>query len=110
MRKFFVLLLATLALCMTAVGCGNVPDQTAPPETGSGSQILPGETENGENEEKEVTKMYITVNGNKLAVSLENNSSVSALVEILRQGDIVYTANDYGGFEKVGYLGHTIRR
>ena len=52
--------------------------------------------------------MYLTINGNKVKVTLENNSSTGALAEILKQGDIVYTANDYGGFEKVGALGHTL--
>ncbi|MDE7453649.1 MAG: hypothetical protein K2N22_04500 [Clostridia bacterium] len=54
--------------------------------------------------------MYLTVNGNKLKVTLAENQSVSALVEILKEGDIVYTADDYGGFEKVGSLGHTLPR
>ena len=52
--------------------------------------------------------MYLTINGNKLKVTLEKNSSVDALVKLLEQGDITYTANDYGGFEKVGALGHTL--
>ena len=29
-------------------------------------------------------------------------------MDILKKGDIVYTANDYGDFEKVGSLGHTL--
>lgn len=57
---------------------------------------------------EEITKMYLTLNGNKIEVTLAENSSVDALVEILKQGDITYTANDYGGFEKVGSLGHTL--
>ncbi|MDE7167999.1 MAG: hypothetical protein K2O28_04030 [Clostridia bacterium] len=52
--------------------------------------------------------MYLTINGNKVKVTLEDNSSTNALVEILKKGDIVYTADDYGGFEKVGALGHTL--
>ena len=52
--------------------------------------------------------MYITIYGNKLEVTLESNSSVKALVELLKQGSITYTANDYGGFEKVGYIGHSL--
>ncbi|MCH5165054.1 MAG: hypothetical protein J1G01_01470 [Clostridiales bacterium] len=54
--------------------------------------------------------MYITINGNKLEVIFEKNTSVTALVELLKQGDISYTANDYGGFEKVGNIGHTLPR
>ena len=52
--------------------------------------------------------MYLTINGNKVEVTLEDNASTNALVEILKKGDIVYTADDYGGFEKVGALGHTL--
>ncbi|MDE5756447.1 MAG: hypothetical protein K2I23_05085 [Clostridia bacterium] len=52
--------------------------------------------------------MYITINSNKLEVTLEKNSAVDALVEKLKNGDITYTANDYGGFEKVGALGFSL--
>ena len=61
-----------------------------------------------DNESEEITEMYITINGNKLKVTLAQNSTVTALVELLKKGDITYTANDYGGFEKVGGLGHTL--
>ena len=57
---------------------------------------------------EEITKMYITIYGNKLEVTLEDNSSVKALVELLKHGDITYTADDYGGFEKVGSIGHSL--
>ena len=66
--------------------------------------------ENNDPEQEEITKMYITIYGNKLEVTLANNSSAKALVELLKQGDITYTANDYGGFEKVGGIGHTLPR
>ncbi|MDE7105764.1 MAG: hypothetical protein K2O22_01205 [Anaeroplasmataceae bacterium] len=59
-------------------------------------------------EQEEITKMYIKINENKLDVTLANNSSVDALVEILKQKDITYTADDYGGFEKVGSLGFSL--
>lgn len=52
--------------------------------------------------------MYIAIGGSKLEVTLEKNSSTAALVELLKNGDITYTASDYGGFEKVGGLGHTL--
>ncbi|MDE7161170.1 MAG: hypothetical protein K2N65_00255 [Anaeroplasmataceae bacterium] len=67
----------------------------------------PTETEQP-NVQEEITKMYITINGNKIEVTLIKNSSVDALVELLKQGDITYTASDYGDFEKVGSLGHTL--
>lgn len=59
-------------------------------------------------EREAITKMFVTVNGNKIQVTLAENSSADALVEILKQGDVTYTANDYGGFEKVGDIGYAL--
>ena len=58
----------------------------------------------------EVSQMYITINENKLEVTLNSNETVVALIELLKKGDIVYTADDYGGFEKVGNIGHSLPR
>ena len=55
-------------------------------------------------------EVYLIINGNALKVTLAENSSVSALMELLRENDISYTANDYGGFEKVGSLGFSLPR
>lgn len=57
---------------------------------------------------EEITKMFITINENKLEVTLAENEAVDALIEILKKGNIVYTADDYGDFEKVGALGYTL--
>ena len=59
-------------------------------------------------QDEEITEMYITINGSKMEVSLEKNSSAAALVELLKEGNITYTASDYGGFEKVGGISHTL--
>ena len=58
-------------------------------------------------ESEEITEMYITVNAFKLKVTLEHNSTVEALIDILKQEDIVYTA--YGNsFEIYGDIGHSL--
>ena len=41
-------------------------------------------------------------------MTLAANGATAVLTALLRQGDIVYTADDYGGFEKVGALGHSL--
>ena len=53
-------------------------------------------------------KIYITINGITKTATLENNSSVTALLEKLKSGDITISAHDYGGFEKVGDLGFSL--
>ena len=88
MKKFLLALILAVAMIFVFAACTD-------------SNGDPAETE-------ETSEMYLTINDNKIKVTLAENSSVSALVEILKKGDIVYTASDYGGFEKVGTLGHTL--
>ncbi len=88
MRKILVLLLV-LSICSCLLSCMN---------------RFENQTPNNE----EITKMYITINDNKLAVTLEENSTVDALIELLKKEDIIFTATDYGNFEKVGSIGYTL--
>lgn len=107
-----------LACCMffSLAGCGGErgttensgvqqgqsdDEQTQSPDEPSG-----GDSENQDNEE--VTIMYMHINGNRLEVALADNNATKELIRLLGQGDIVYTADDYGGFEKVGALGHSL--
>lgn len=63
---------------------------------------------NNKEESVKVENIKIKVNNNVLNVKLENNSSVDALVEKLRDGDITINAHEYGNFEKVGNLGFSL--
>lgn len=55
-------------------------------------------------------KMYIKINDKILTATLENNSSVDALVQKLKQNDITVDMSDYSNFEKVGNLGFDLPR
>lgn len=86
--KFILFLILSVCLCLfTACADGETP---------------------WEGDDPMIEKFYLTVNQNKIAVTPEKNSAVAALAELLKGGDIAYTADDYGGFEKVGGLGHTL--
>ena len=100
MKKVAIVILMALLVCLFSA----CPAQGDPDAIENNRPEQEGTTNN----QDEVTEMYITIYGNKLEVALENNSSVRALVELLEQGDITYTADDYGGFEKVGSIGHTL--
>lgn len=54
--------------------------------------------------EEEMNTFNIYANGHTLAVEAANNSSAQALLDLLKEGDIVVNAHDYGNFEKVGSL------
>ena len=115
MKKVALFLSLIFVLC---IFCSCDPKPNKGGSTDGNSQVEQGGTTDGNtqeelkpddnSQEQEITKMYITIYGNKLEVTLENNSSVKALVELLKQGNITYTANDYGGFEKVGNIGHSL--
>lgn len=55
-------------------------------------------------------KMDITVNGHTLTATMADNSSAEALHDLLNQGALTLNLNEYGDFEKVGNLGHTLPR
>ncbi len=113
MKKLLIAFLALLTLSAFAACTDKATDTLSgniePSET-QGDVEQPNDNEPGETEpdNKEITTMYIYINDNKLEVTLAKNSSTDALAEILKNGDIIYTADDYGGFEKVGDLGHTL--
>ena len=105
-KKLITFLFAVLlCLCFALAACFENPDGDKTGDNESNTEQGDGI---GSEESEEITEMYITINGNKMKVTLARNSTVDALVELLKQDDITYTANDYGGFEKVGGLGHTL--
>ena len=63
---------------------------------------------NNKGETMLVDEIKISVNNEELIVKLEDNSSSRALVEKLKEKDLVIKATDYGNFEKVGSLGFTL--
>lgn len=52
--------------------------------------------------------MNLQVNSHVLIVDLVSNSSTEALLALLKEAPITYEAHDYGNFEKVGDIGHTL--
>lgn len=50
-------------------------------------------------------QFYITAGDTTFTAEFADNSSAEALKELLGQGDLTLSMQDYGGFEKVGSLG-----
>ncbi len=100
-----LVVLTAFVCCLSACDTqnGNTPTQSTNNTSNSQNQ-------SGNDGNEEITKMFITINGNKLEVELYKNSSVDALLDILKSGNVTYTADDYGNFEKVGNIGHTLPR
>ena len=54
--------------------------------------------------------IYIKIGEESAAMRPASSDAARELKDRLAEGDIVYTADDYGGFEKVGELGFSLPR
>lgn len=92
-----VIVIALLSpVTLTACQNNNAGDLTK----GNGN----GVNDNDMNENN-IKNIYVIVGDNKIKVELSQNVATNALIERLKDGNITYTARDYGGFEKVGNIG-----
>lgn len=110
MKKLIIILAFALSVALLLfAGCGSsVSSGDDSSDTQTTTDEGTGNENAGSNDNKEeITEMYIKVNGNKLKVTLAENSTVDALVKILKQGDITYTAHA-NNFEIYGDIGHRL--
>ena len=108
MIKILYLLLAVLGL--SACGTGESPTSSTPPP----SQSMVSEQESSqpqdESSDQEEAMLKITVGDQELLATFADNSSAEEFRELLSQGPLTISMEDYGGFEKVGPLGTTLTR
>lgn len=108
MTRILYLLLAVLGLS----GCGNSssPADSAPPP----SQSVISEQESSQSQDnsssQEEPMLKITVGDQELLATFADNSSAEEFRDLLAQGPVTVSMDDYGGFEKVGSLGTTLTR
>lgn len=108
MTRILYLFLAVLGLS----GCGNSssPADSAPPP----SQSVISEQESSQSQDnsssQEEPMLKITVGDQELLATFADNSSAEAFRDLLAQGPVTISMDDYGGFEKVGLLGTTLTR
>ena len=102
MTRILYLLLAVLGLS----GCGN---GSSPP-----SQSVISEQESSQSQDnsssQEEPMLKITVGDQELLATFADNSSAEEFRDLLAQGPVTISMDDYGGFEKVGSLGTTLTR
>lgn len=108
MTRIFYLLLAVLGL--SACGSGEAPTGSTPPP----SQSVVSQPESSQPQDKssdqEGAMLKITVGDQELLANFAENSSAEEFRELLSQGPVTISMEDYGGFEKVGPLGTTLTR
>ena len=53
-------------------------------------------------------QMYVQIGESTLTATLEENTAVDALIEMMEQGPVTIAMSDYSGFEKAGPLGTSL--
>ena len=53
-------------------------------------------------------KMNVQIGDHTFTATLEDNQAVAELAEMMEEGPVTITLDDYGGFEKVGSLGRSL--
>lgn len=73
-------------------------------------QMIPSESADENSLETEEMNIWMKVDDEAVAVEWEENDSVRALMELLREQPISIQMSMYGGFEQVGSLGTSLQR
>ena len=81
-------------------------EQTAPETAAVPTDIISGETE----ENPIMKTLTMKIDGKKVAVDWEENESVAALTELVKDKPLTVQTSMYGGFEQVGSLGTSLPR
>ena len=138
MKKYFLKMTVTLGMVLALTACGGnadtdtsdnisetkteeqtdiqVENQTAIQEENEEEpqQVSePTENDNQSENEEEIgeqteMKMNVQVGDYTFTATLENNTAVDELVEMMKEGPITISMGDYSGFEKVGSLGRSL--
>lgn len=120
-RKSFCLLLG-LCLALTLCGCafhraaeGNAADEPAavpaePEPTATAAHSPEPSEQTAFSEEEETTMLRLLIGDTAVAVTWEDNASVSALCELCLSEPLTIQLSMYGGFEQVGPLGTSLPR
>ena len=126
-RKLLLLIIA----CIMLTACGRTTEQpmtepdvmTVPEEKAQAETLedemtakdMPNETLDDsvnelQEEQADMGKLIIEVNGHKLVATLADNSSADALKELLAEGPVTVDMHDFSNFEKVGELPQELPR
>ncbi len=93
-----ILIVIVISVVLTTIMMNNKEPAVNP-------NLTPNTSQQNDNEEKKVDKVYISINNQKLEVNLEDNSTASALVKML---PLELSMDDLNNNEKYVYLDESL--
>ena len=96
MKKMIICIL----LLFLMAGCSTKKEKTAETKETSENEIT----------EKEDVNMKLWINEEEVSVIWQDNESVEALKDIVKENDLQISMSMYGGFEQVGAIGQSLPR
>lgn len=126
MKTKLSLILSCILCIMMLTSCGSEQQNTEQTVNTSASskcvslqsrtaETFPNQTSAAQNtkntadgKENAAMKMNVQIGNSTFTASPENNAAADALVKMMESAPLTIKMNDYGGFEKVGYLGTSL--
>lgn len=100
-----IITLGLLTACQSDNNSGATDDSGKTEDSNNSSDNNGNGNDFNNDDMSNIKYIYAIINDNRLEIELSQNIAVNALLERLKESDIIYTARDYGGFEKVGGIG-----
>lgn len=118
MKKNFIKMFVSISIALMLTACGSntgtdVSDETVEAET-EPEQVSEATEDDSHSEveeeegEKTEMKMNVQVGDYTFTATLENNTAVKELTDMMKEGPVTIQMSDYSGFEKVGSLGTSL--
>ncbi|MBO4880412.1 MAG: hypothetical protein J5555_01865 [Firmicutes bacterium] len=112
-RRAILLAVCFLLICLSACGSRSAAESADCTGSGAAKEETAGQLEeigSTESEQTEKVTMQMKINDTTVTVQWEENESVSALMDLVRENPLTVDMSMYGGFEQVGPLGTSLPR
>ena len=104
MKNIVIIALLIVMICLAACGEKETNETSTDAASVTSNQTVPTDA----TEEKEVKDLMLKIADTEVTVEWENNESVEALKQLVKDSPITIEMSMYGGFEQVGSIGSTL--
>ncbi len=104
MKKIVIIAVLLLIICLTACGVKDTNEISTYTANVTSKQTSSTDA----TEKKEGTELMLKIADTEVTVEWEDNKSVEALKQLVKDSPITIEMSMYGGFEQVGSIGSTL--